>query len=85
MWNKFLDKMLKWWLAISGSVKIVVHLIIIVFFFIYLVNGVEFVIKFFNGSSSFKASDFIISMILAFILFWCIKKAIKDEKEKKEK
>ncbi|AQT84421.1 hypothetical protein ERICIV_03765 [Paenibacillus larvae subsp. larvae] len=83
MWNKFLDRMLKLWIAIPNSLKSgVVHLILIVFFFIYLVNGVEFVIEFFNGSSSFKASDFIISMVLAFILFWCIKNVTKYKKEK---
>jgi len=65
MWNKFLDRMLKLWIAIPNSLKSgVVHLILIVFFFIYLVNGVEFVIEFFNGSSSLKP------LILSSLWFW---------------
>ena len=81
MWNKFLDKMLRLLLSIPRSWRVFFRTLIVMGVLIfYLVHGIKFVIEFFNGtSSSIKPSDIVISLALAFILFWFFKKDNKNK------
>lgn len=80
MWDKFLDKMLRLLLSIPRSVRAgIIHLIVIGVIIFDLIYGIKFVIDFFNGTSSLKPSEIVLSMVAAFIIFWAFKKGNKEQ------